>query len=76
MTHDVLLYISQNKYREEGRKTLSTCVYSQLAETTDTQFVKTVTELQSDVSKTHSQTSQIHNRTLSHFCVVCVSGEL
>jgi len=43
--------VFQNKYREDSRRSISSCLYSQLPETPETQFVRTVTELQSDVSK-------------------------
>lgn len=68
VTPDVLPYIPQNKYREEGRKTLRTSVYSQLAETTDTQFVKTMTDLQSDVSDTNI--TNTHRSSLTVMCCV------
>ena len=37
----------QNKYREDGKRGVSTSGYSQLPETVETQFVKAVSELQS-----------------------------
>lgn len=40
---------SQSKYREDGMKSLSQSFYSQLSETAETQFAKTVSELQSEV---------------------------
>lgn len=40
---------SQTKYKEEGLRNLSHSLYSQLPHTTDTQFVKNVSELQSEV---------------------------
>lgn len=42
----------QNKYKEDGRRSLSQSFYSQLPETTETQFAKTVSELQSEVRET------------------------
>lgn len=44
----------QVKYKEDGMKSLSQSVYSQLPETTETQFAKTVSELQSQVRTTHT----------------------
>uniref|UniRef100_A0A3Q2GIE5 Nebulette n=1 Tax=Cyprinodon variegatus TaxID=28743 RepID=A0A3Q2GIE5_CYPVA len=38
-----------NKYKEDGLKSLSHSLYSQLPETTETTFAKTVSELQSEV---------------------------
>lgn len=40
---------SQIKYKEEGLKSLPHSLYSQLPQTTDTQFAKSVSELQSEV---------------------------
>ncbi len=52
------LIFSQSKYKEGGRKSLSQSFYSQLSETAETQFAKSVAELQSEVrsflSLTHS----------------------
>ena len=39
----------QNKYKEDGKKSLSQSIYSQLPETSDTQFAKTVSQTQSEV---------------------------
>lgn len=39
----------QNKYKEEGLRSLSQSLYSQLPETAETQLAKTVAELQSEV---------------------------
>lgn len=39
----------QHKYKEEGKKELSSSLYSQLPETTETQLAKTVHEFQSEV---------------------------
>lgn len=43
------LCLLQNKYKEDGMKSLSQSLYSQLPETTETQLAKTVSELQSEV---------------------------
>lgn len=40
---------SQIKYKEEGLKSLPHSLYSRLPQTTDTQFAKSVSELQSEV---------------------------
>lgn len=40
---------SQTKYKQEGLRNLSHSLYSQLPHTADTQFVKNVSELQSEV---------------------------
>lgn len=45
----VCVLASQSKYKEGGRKSLSQSFYSQLPETTETHFAKTVAELQSEV---------------------------
>lgn len=42
-------FVLQSKYKEGGRKSLSQSFYSQLSETAETQFAKTVAELQSEV---------------------------
>lgn len=42
----------QNKYKESGRKSQTVSVYSQLADTNDIQFAKTVSEIQSEVRQT------------------------
>lgn len=39
----------QNKYKEEGLRSLSQSLYSKLPETAETQLAKTVAELQSEV---------------------------
>lgn len=41
----------QNKYKEDGRRSLSQSFYSQLPETAETQFAKTVSGLQSEVRR-------------------------
>lgn len=43
------IVLCQSKYKE-GRKSLSQSFYSQLPETAETQFAKSVAELQSEVS--------------------------
>lgn len=40
---------SQIKYKEEGLKSLPQSLYSQLPQTADTEFAKSVSELQSEV---------------------------
>lgn len=42
--------LSQSKYKEGSRKSLSQSFYSQLSETAETQFAKSVAGLQSEVS--------------------------
>ena len=42
-------FLLQNKYKEDGKKNLSQSIYSQLPETSDTQFAKTVSQTQSEV---------------------------
>ena len=39
----------QNKYKEDGKRSVYNSVYSQLPETAEIQFVKAVSELQSQV---------------------------
>lgn len=41
--------VLQSKYKEDGVRSRSHSVYSQLAETAETQFAKNVSELQSEV---------------------------
>lgn len=41
----------QNKYKEEGKKEMSSSLYSQLPETIEMQLAKTVHEFQSEVLK-------------------------
>ena len=45
------LPLLQNKYKEEGKKSINSCMYSQLPETTEIQFAKTVSEMQSKVGR-------------------------
>lgn len=56
LSHSVLsvLYLAsvQSKYKEDGIKSLSQSLYSQLPETAETQLAKTVSELQSEVTTT------------------------
>jgi hypothetical protein len=40
----------QSKYKEEGKKAHGSSVYSQLPATMETQFARTVSDLQSQVS--------------------------
>lgn len=44
-----LLCRLQNKYKEDGQKSQSVSVYSQLQDTNDIQFARAVSELQSQV---------------------------
>ena len=46
-----VLSIHQTKYKESAKNSGSTSIYSQLPETTETQFVKAVSELQSEVGE-------------------------
>lgn len=43
-------HVFQKKYKEDGRRSLSQSFYSQLPQTTETQFAKSVSELQSEVT--------------------------
>lgn len=43
--------VPQNKYKEEGKKEMSTSLYSQLPETAEMQLAKTVQEFQSEVQQ-------------------------
>lgn len=45
-----LLFILQVRYREEGRKELSSCLFSSLTQTLDTEHTKEATALQSQVT--------------------------
>lgn len=45
----VLSLFLQKKYKEEGKKEMSSSFYSQLPETTEMQLAKTVQEFQSEV---------------------------
>lgn len=51
-THLFCFHLFQNKYKEDGKRSLAQSFYSQLPETSDTQFAKSVSELQSEVSET------------------------
>lgn len=46
---DFIGFFFQNKYKEEGKGSLCQSFYSQLPETSESQFVKGVSELQSEV---------------------------
>lgn len=61
----VLFFIPQSKYKDSGRRSLSQSFYSQLPETAHTEFVKTVTELQSEVSHSYI-VSNTHVQKLMH----------
>lgn len=39
----------QNKYKESGKKSQNVSLYSQLTDTNDIQFAKTVSDIQSEV---------------------------
>ncbi len=52
LSHRFCLHGFQNKYKEDGKRNLSQSFYSQLPETTETQFAKSVAELQSEVRDT------------------------
>lgn len=56
LSHSVLSVLClasvQSKYKEDGIKSLSQSLYSQLPETAETQLAKTVSELQSEVTTT------------------------
>lgn len=45
----------QSKYKEDGMRSLSQSFYSQLPETAETQLARSVSELQSQVTTTHTQ---------------------
>lgn len=49
------LSVLQNKYKEEGRKEMSSSLYSQLPETTEIQLAKIVHEFQSEVLECFSK---------------------
>ena len=44
-----MYFLFQSKYKEDGKKSLSQSIYSQLPETPNTQFAKTASHLQSEV---------------------------
>lgn len=48
------LCLLQNKYKENGIRSLSQSLYSQLPETAETQLAKTVSEVQSEVRNAES----------------------
>lgn len=48
-------FFPQSKYKEGGRKSLSQSFYSQLPETAETQFAKSVSDLQSQVRRRWSE---------------------
>lgn len=43
-------HVFQKKYKEDGKRSLSQTLYSQLPRTAETQFAKSVSELQSEVT--------------------------
>lgn len=45
-------HVLQTKYKEDGKKNLCQSFYSQLPETSETRFAKTVSELQNEVRDT------------------------
>lgn len=55
----------QNKYKEEGKKEMSSSLYSQLPQTTEMQLAKTVHEFQSEVL-TRSAHSDVHSSLSVH----------
>lgn len=59
----IVFFPLQVKYREAGRKEASSSLYHQLPETLETQRVKEVTELQSEVgaSVIHIHLSTFHD---------------
>lgn len=46
---NLFMIAPQAKYKEDGKKELSKNLYSALPETTETQFVKQMSEIQSEV---------------------------
>lgn len=52
----------QNKYKEEGKKEMSSSLYSQLPQTSEMQLAKTVHEFQSEVL-THGAPSTVGGAT-------------
>ena len=50
-----MYFLFQNKYKEDSKKSLSQSIYSQLPETSDTQFARTISELQSEVTEEQDQ---------------------
>lgn len=58
--------MSQSKYKEGGRRSLSQSFYSQLPETTETQFAKTVAELQSEVRDSVIDTDVVDRDSILH----------
>lgn len=49
----------QNKYKQSGKKSMSSSLYAQLPQTPETQFVAKVSELQSEVDA-HVQYTNHH----------------
>lgn len=54
----------QNKYKEEGKKEMSSSLYSQLPETAEMQLAKAVHEFQSEVSLCDDQPNDTHSTLL------------
>lgn len=48
----------QNKYKQKGRLEISSSAFHQMAETKETQFLKQISELQSEVSRCVSMTTR------------------
>lgn len=65
----------QNKYKESGKKIQNSSLYTQLPQTTETEFAKSVSELTSQV---HSQTHFIYSTGLCRSNELCVfvSGQI
>lgn len=58
------LSVSQIKYKESGKKDMSTSLYSLLPETTEIQFAREMTEMQSEVAG-----HIVNNFCFGHFSV-------
>lgn len=56
----------QNKYKEDGVKSLCESLYSQLPETAELQFAKSVSDLQSQVSLSPGSSLPAHLETAAH----------
>lgn len=56
----------QNKYKEDGMRSLCQNFYSQLPDTTETQLAKTVSELQSEVTMRHPSDSNETFTVMGH----------
>lgn len=56
----------QNKYKEDGMRSLCQSFYSQLPDTAETQLAKTVSELQSEVTTRHLSDSNETFAVIGH----------